>query len=97
VHERRSGGDCSASREGSNVANPPYHRGGAQRSNNDAGPEARPDRADLSEREALDFTADAENRPLKRIASLHEPEAQEQSGQGRNCRGQAGWHLRSIG
>ncbi len=97
VHERRGGGDCSEGREGSNVPNPPYHSRGAQRSNDDAGPEARPNRADLSEREAFDFAADAENRALKRIARLHEPEAQEQGGQCWNCRRQTDWHLRSFG
>ena len=85
VQERRSRGDGSEGRESSNVANPPDHGRGAQRPDDDARPEARPDRADFSEREALDLAADAENCPLKRIARLHEKEAQEQSGQGRNC------------
>ena len=97
MHEWRGGGDCSKGRESSNVANPPYHSRGAQRSNNDAGPEARPDRTDLSQGKALNFAADAENRALKRIARLHQPEAQKKGGQCGNCRDQAGWHLRSFG
>jgi hypothetical protein len=97
VHQWRGGGDCPKGREGSNVANPPYHSRGAQRSDDNADPEARSDRADLSQGEALNFAADAENRALKRIARLHEPEAQQQGGQCWNRRDQAGWHLRSFG
>ena len=96
VHERRGGGDRSESRKSSNVANPPYHSCGIQRSDDDAGPKARPDRADLRQGEALDFAADAENRALKRIARLHQPEAQEKGGQCGNCGRQPGWHLRSV-
>jgi hypothetical protein len=55
MQERRGGGDRSEGREGSNVPNAPYHPCGAQRSNDDASPEAGSDRADLSEGETLDF------------------------------------------
>src|ERR1700722_9995883 len=71
VHERRGRGDCSKGRESSNVANAPYHSRGAQRSDNDAGPEARPDRADMSQGKALNFAADDEHRALARSAGLH--------------------------
>jgi hypothetical protein len=93
VHERRGRGDRSEGCEGSNVANPPYDPCGEQRSNDDAAPEACAHCADFTQGEAPDFATDAEDRPLKGIAGLHEKKAQQKRRQCRNCGRQGAWHL----
>ena len=94
MQERRCRGDRSKSHEGPNVAHALDQLSTAQRSNHDTDPEACSDRTNLSRREALNSTANAQECALQRIAHLHESETQEeckQSRQGSPLRGLHSW------
>jgi hypothetical protein len=97
VEERGCRRNRAESRECPNVADTPDEFSSAERSDHDAGPKARADRANLDRRKSFHGCTKAQECTLQRIAHLHESKTQKEGKQGRNGRPRFHCHRSLLG